>query len=77
MAYEPGTLVRVRDSALGDYLNDLNDSYVREYGYLYIIETLASPMANEEQGYWCRSIATGDSGLFWEEGEIEGADNHE
>ena len=72
--YAPGTLVRVRDSALGHWANK---NYARQYGYLYIIEELADPMEGEGQGYWCHSIATGDDSLFWEEDEIEGADNHE
>lgn len=73
MTHEPGTLVRVKDSTL-DYVSS---NYARQYGYLYIIEELAEPMEGEGQGYWCRSIATGDDMLFWEEDEIEGADNHE
>lgn len=72
--YAPGTLVRVRDNALGDWINA---NWVRQYGYLYLVESRTNRLDSGDQGYWCRSIATGEGALFWGEDEIEGAEDHE
>jgi len=79
--YEPGTLVRVKESALSGKAEhgDVNRRMVAESGYLYIVEGLdvtdGADFRVNDHVYLCKSLATGQSELGWFHYEIEGAND--
>jgi hypothetical protein len=79
--YKPGTLVRVKESALTDKAEhwSANLKLVAESGYLYIVEGLDTTDGEDfdvnDHVYLCKSLATGEQGLAWFHYEIEGANN--
>lgn len=78
MAYAPGTLIRVKDSAWDnfDYVHARsNRNLVRDHGYLWIVTYIET--SSTGSAYLCRSVATGYTDAVWIDREIEGADNHE
>ena len=77
--YKPGTLVRVRDSAVDEDSEHwtMNKVWVRDHGYLwFIIAKTDEETVDGEVIYDCRSLATAE--MFpWTHFEIEGADDGE
>jgi exosome complex RNA-binding protein Rrp4 len=72
MAYKPGTLVRVKDSAWDnpEYFHvRTNRKMVEQNGYLWIVTEM-----EDNSVCVCRSVATGFNGAVWLNHEIEGAD---
>jgi hypothetical protein len=64
----PGTLVQVRDDALGENAEyrDSNRDSVERHGWIWIIEWYEKNSGS----YYCRSLATGSEDHVWLEEEL-------